>query len=102
MPPIQLSRSERSSLRKLSSKPRHIGDIPADHQEKLINCDLIIKRVLLLYITPLGQIELLRQRFRDIKPAKPIQQRLLPPFRHIPLLTRSTDLNLKLIGQARN
>lgn len=87
MPPIQLSRSERSSLRRLFDRPRSLGEIPADHQEKFINYDLVHKRVLLLYITPLGQIELLRQRFRDIKPAEPRQQSFLPPIRRTPLLT---------------
>jgi hypothetical protein len=87
MPPIQLSRSERSSLRKLFDRPRQIGEIPSDHQEKFINYDLVCKRVLLLYITPLGQIELLRQRFRNIKPARPPKHTVLPPYCELPLLT---------------
>lgn len=86
MPPIQLSRSERSSLRKLFDHPRQISDIPRDHQEKFINYDLVRKRVLLLYITPLGQIELLRQRFRNIKPATP-PGKSLPSYRSLALLT---------------
>lgn len=87
MPPIQLSRSERSSLKKLFSRPRPIGDIPPDHQEKFVNYDLVRKCVLLLYITPLGQIELLRQRFRNLKPARVPEQPLLPPYRNLALLT---------------
>lgn len=64
MPTIHLSRSERASLQKLSEGPCQLGEIPADHEEKFINYDLIRKQVLLLTITPLGQVELLRQRFR--------------------------------------
>jgi len=64
MPTIHLSRSERASLQKLSEGPCQLGEIPADHEEKFINYDLMRKQVLLLTITPLGQVELLRQRFR--------------------------------------
>ncbi len=86
MPPIQLSRRERASLWKLQDRPRQLGEIPADHAEKLVNYALARKYVLLFYITPLGQIELLRQRFRDVKPAKPPRRIALPPFRHQLLL----------------
>jgi hypothetical protein len=71
MPPIQLSRSERASLQKLLDRPRQAGEIPADHEEKLINYELASKQVLLLFITPLGQIELFRQRFRGVKGSLP-------------------------------
>ena len=88
MSPIQLSRSERASLSKILERPCQAGEIPADHEEKFINYDLAKKQVLLLYITPLGQIELLRQRFGNIKPFvpqhKPVlsqQNKLLPPMR---------------------
>jgi hypothetical protein len=81
MPPIQLTRHERASLRKLQTRPRQIGEIPTEHQEKLANYGLVRKQVLLIYITPLGQLELLRQRFRDIKPAEPPRRTLLPPVR---------------------
>jgi hypothetical protein len=63
MPPIQLSRHERASLHKILEHPCQIGEIPADHQEKFINYHLARKRVLLLFITPLGQIEALRHSF---------------------------------------
>ncbi len=66
MPPIQLSRAERSSLQRIISQPCHPGDIPVDHQEKFINYGLVRKHVLLLYATPLGQCEFLRQRFRGM------------------------------------
>ena len=71
MPPIQLSRRERASLHKILDRPCQAGEIPADHEEKFVNYDLARKRVLLLYITPLGQIEMLRQRFRGLKPPVP-------------------------------
>lgn len=67
MPPIKLSRSERASLQKIAERPRQAGEIPSDHEEKFINYELIRRHVLLHYITPLGQMELLRQRFRGIR-----------------------------------
>ncbi len=67
MPPIQLSRRERGSLQRILQYPRPIGEIPRDHEEKLVNYGLARKRVLLLYITPVGHIELLRQRFRGLR-----------------------------------
>lgn len=67
MPPIQLSRRERDSLQKILQYPRPIGEIPRDHEEKLVNYGLARKRVLLLYITPVGHIELLRQGFRGLR-----------------------------------
>lgn len=74
MPPIQLSRSERASLAKFLERPCQPGEIPADHEEKFINYDLVRKNVLLLQITPLGQMELLRQRFRGMKPLMPREE----------------------------
>ncbi len=62
---IQLSRSERSSLERVVARPCQPGDIPADHEEKFLNYGLVRKNVLLLCVTPLGQCELLRQRFRS-------------------------------------
>jgi hypothetical protein len=62
--PIQLSRSERSSLERIIERPCQPGDIPADHEEKFLNYGLVRRNVLLLCVTPLGQCELLRQRFR--------------------------------------
>jgi hypothetical protein len=66
MPPLQLSRAERASLLRLSQRPCQPGDIPADHEEKFLNYGLARRHVILLSVTPLGQCELLRQRFRDI------------------------------------
>lgn len=80
MPPIQLSRRERASLYKILERPCQIGEIPADHQEKFLNYDLARKRVLLLFITPLGQIELLRHSFGKVSVAvQPYQNRLAAP-----------------------
>lgn len=90
MPPIQLSRSERASLSKILERPRMAGEIPADHEEKFINYELAQKQVLLLHITPLGQIEYLRQHFGEVKPALPrlaSHKNLLPPMRKRLLLT---------------
>ena len=71
MPPIQLSRRERASLSLILAHPRQAGEIPADHAEKFVNCHLAHRQALLLYITPLGHIELLRQRFRGLKAPRP-------------------------------
>jgi hypothetical protein len=91
MPPIHLSRSERASLSKIVERPRMAGEIPADHAEKFINYDLAHKQVLLLYITPLGQIAYLRQHYGEVKPAMPRHtpphKNLLPPMRKRLLLT---------------
>ena len=68
VPPIQLSRKERASLCRFLERPQQPGEIPADHEEKFINYDLVRKCVLLMHITPRGQIELLRQRFGNMRP----------------------------------
>jgi hypothetical protein len=74
MPPIQLSRCERASLSKFLERPLQPGEIPADHEEKFINYDLVRKRVLLMHITELGQMELLRQRFRGMRWLMPSEE----------------------------
>jgi hypothetical protein len=66
MPPVNLSRTERASLQRLAERPCQPGDIPADHEEKFLNYGLARRHAILLSVTPLGQCELLRQRFRDI------------------------------------
>lgn len=66
MPPIQLSRSERASLRRIVERACQPGDIPSDHEEKFLNYGLARRNVLLLSVTQLGQCELLRQRFRGM------------------------------------
>lgn len=64
MPAIQMSRGERYSLQKILKRPCLVTDIPPDHAEKLVNCGLVKRQVMLLHATPLGQIEILRQRFK--------------------------------------
>ena len=66
MPPIQLSRAERQSLQRIMEGTCQPGDIPADHEEKLLNYGLVHRHAILLRITPLGQCEVLRQRFRGM------------------------------------
>jgi hypothetical protein len=70
MQPVKLTRSERSSLRKLLDGPCLASEIPLDHQEKLTNYRLAQKRVFLLYMTPLGKIALLRQSYGGLKPLR--------------------------------
>jgi hypothetical protein len=71
MPAIQMSRGERFSLEKIIKRPCLVTDIPSDHAEKLLNYGLVKRQVMLLHATPLGQVEILRQRFRrdDFGPA---------------------------------
>jgi hypothetical protein len=64
MPAIQMSRGERFSLEKIIKRPCLSTDIPSEHAEKLLNCGLVRRQVMLLHATPLGQLEILRQRFR--------------------------------------
>ncbi len=64
MPVIQLSRGERFSLKKIIKRPCLSTDIPSEHAEKLENYGLVKRQVMLLHVTPLGQIEMLRQRFK--------------------------------------
>lgn len=66
MAPVHLSRAERASLQRLAERPCQPGDIPSDHEEKFLNYGLARRHAILLSVTPLGQCELLRQRFRDI------------------------------------
>jgi hypothetical protein len=66
MPPVNLSRAERASLQRLAERPCQPGDIPTDHEEKFLNYGLARRHAILLSVTPLGQCELLRQRFRDM------------------------------------
>ena len=64
MPAIQMSRSECFSLEKIIKRPCLLTDIPAEHAEKLVNHGLVKREVMLLHATPLGQLEILRRRFR--------------------------------------
>lgn len=73
MPPIMLSRDEFLSLKKIVDSPRPIAEIPEDHAAKFLNYGLARRDVLLVRVTSLGQLELLRQRFRGI----PIPKRVV-------------------------
>ena len=64
MPAIQMSRGERFSLEKIIKRPCLATDIPLEHAEKLLNYGLVKRQVMLLHATQLGQLEILRQRFR--------------------------------------
>ncbi|MDZ4791386.1 MAG: hypothetical protein SGJ17_09300 [Hyphomicrobiales bacterium] len=66
MPPIMLSRDEFISLKKIVERPRSITEIPDDHTAKFLNYRLARRDVLLMRPTQLGQLEVLRQRFRGI------------------------------------
>jgi hypothetical protein len=80
LPPIQLSRSERSSLERIVERPCQPGDIPPDHEEKFLNYGLARRNAILLCATPLGQCELLRQRFRNVRwPELPAADRQAGP-----------------------
>jgi hypothetical protein len=59
-----MSRGERFSLEKIVKRPCLSTDIPSDHAEKLLNYGLVKRQVMLLHATPLGQLAILRQRFR--------------------------------------
>lgn len=90
MPPIQLSRSERASLRSILKRPCQPGDLPPDHEEKFVNYGLARRHVLLLYITPLGQCELLRQRFRGMPFYSPQEEPI--PGERVLKLTAMSDI----------
>ena len=62
------------------------GDVPSDHIEKFVNYGLARKQFLLLYITPLGQIELFRQRFQILQLPVPQFRSMLSARRARPLL----------------
>lgn len=58
--------AERESLKKLAQSPVTIVDIPNQHAEKFVNHGLAVKQVFKFQITTKGQLELLRQRFRNM------------------------------------
>ncbi len=72
MPPIMLTKDEFSSLKKIVERARPLSEIPEDHVAKFVNYGLARREVLLLRATQLGQLELLRQRFRGIPVPKRI------------------------------
>lgn len=66
MPPIQMSAAERAALTRLSRGPAPVNEIRRDHVEKFVNHGLAVKQTFRLAITPKGQLEVLRQRFRSM------------------------------------
>ncbi len=78
MPPIRLSASEASSLRKISSRPCLQGELPEDHSAKLLNYGLACREAMAVRITPRGQVELLASSFQMSLPsAREIRDKLL-------------------------
>ncbi|GAB4234254.1 MAG: hypothetical protein Kow0032_17980 [Methyloligellaceae bacterium] len=70
MPPIHMSRRERAELKRLARNPIPIADIPPDNAAKFIKHRLAVDQSLQLRITPKGQLELLRQRYRGLATRK--------------------------------
>jgi hypothetical protein len=78
MPPIRLSASEASSLRKISSRPCLQDELPEDHSAKLLNYGLACREAMAVRITPRGQVELLASNFQVSLPsARAIRHKLL-------------------------
>jgi len=75
MPAIQMSRGERFSLEKIIKRPCLSTDVPLEHAGKLLNYGLVKRQVMLLHATPLGQLEILRQRFRRDDFGSPLAMR---------------------------
>ena len=67
MPRIQMSRGERTSLQKILKRPCLVTDVPREHAEKLLNYGLVKRDAMLLHATARGQVEILRQRFKDVE-----------------------------------
>lgn len=79
MPPIRLSPSEASSLRKISSRPCLQAELPDDHSAKLLNYGLASREAMILRITPRGQVELLASNFQITLPsARAVRDKLIP------------------------
>lgn len=66
MPPIHMTREERASLAKIAEGPAPVTDLPPDHAEKFLNHGLVVRDVLRYFITTKGQLELFRQRYRNM------------------------------------
>jgi hypothetical protein len=68
MPLPHMSRRELASLDMMVQIHCLVTDIPHEHVEKFLDCGFARRDVMTLRITELGQIELLRQHFRGVKP----------------------------------
>ena len=66
MPPILMTRQERATLARLAARPSSINEVPPEHREKLVTHGLVVRDALRFRITTKGQLELFRQRFRDM------------------------------------
>jgi len=78
MPPVRLSASEASSLRKISARPCLETELPDDHTAKLLNYGLACREAMAMRITPRGQVELLASDFHFVFPnARAIRHKLL-------------------------
>lgn len=66
MPPIMMTARERAALVRLSRTPLPTAEIRPRHAEKFVNHGLAVHEALRLKITPKGQLEVLRQRFRGM------------------------------------
>ena len=64
MPPIHMTRDERSSLARLAQSATPVNELPPEHAEKLVSHGLAVRDAMRISITPKGQLELFRQRFR--------------------------------------
>lgn len=64
MPPILMTASERAALARLARQSVAASEVRRDHAEKFISHGLAVRQALRLRITPKGQLEVLRQRFR--------------------------------------
>lgn len=66
MPPIMMTRPERAALRMLARGALPASDMPQQHARKLVKHGLAAQEALWLTITAKGQLELLRQRYRNM------------------------------------
>lgn len=64
MPPILMTRPERAALNRLARAPAPVADVKPQYADKLVHHGLAIYQALRLTITPKGQLEILRQRYR--------------------------------------
>ena len=67
MPPIHMTRDQRSALARLARSPLPFSELSSEHAEKLVGHGLAIRDAFRFRITQKGQLELLRQRFRKVR-----------------------------------
>lgn len=66
MPLITMTRPERAALRRLAKGALPASEIHQEYALKLVEHGLAVRETLRLKITAKGQLELLRQRYRNI------------------------------------